>query len=161
MNAIWSATALCLIYVIAVSFIPVSGGSAFSLYFVVVNSTLVFLFLSFTLPLLAGVIAYGGPKWPHPGPWAMSAGLYRLVTFLAMLGMLVIFYIAVQPPNETVLWIVVAFVLLALVIWVLFEQRRFQGPPIGEAAIEKRRAAIAAAEKAVGEVCLTGTGGAL
>lgn len=150
-NAIWTATAFCLIYVIAVSFVPVSGGSAFSLYFIVVNSTLVFLFLSFTIPLTAGMIAYGGAKWPKAGPWAMSAGLYKLVTVLAILGMGIIFYIAVQPPNETVLWIVLAFLALALVIWVVAENRRFEGPPIGEAAIAKRKAAIAAAEKAVGE----------
>jgi len=149
-NAIWAATALCLLYVIAVSFIPVAGGSAFSLYFEVVNSTLVFLFLSFTLPLLAGMIAYGGPKWPTPGPWAMSAGLYRFITLLAMIGMIVIFYIAIQPPNEAVLWIVIGFIILALVVWVLFESRRFQGPPIGD-EVRKRAAAIAAAEAAVGE----------
>ncbi|MDE3027556.1 MAG: amino acid permease [Paracoccaceae bacterium] len=150
-NAIWTASALCILYVVAVSFIPVSGGSAFSLYFIVVNSTLVFLFLSFTIPLLAGMIAYGGPKWPHPGPWAMSTGLYKLVTVLAMVGMLVIFYIAIQPPNDSVGEITVGFVILAVIIWVTVESRRFQGPPIGEAAIAKRKAALAAAEKAVGE----------
>ncbi|MBI1218926.1 MAG: amino acid permease [Rhodobacteraceae bacterium] len=150
-TAIWTATAICLLYVILVSFIPVQGGSAFSLYFMVVNSTLVFLFLSFTIPLFAGMLAYGGAKWPHPGPWAMSAGLYKLVTLLAMVGMIVIFFIAVQPPNEGVLWIVLAFLALALIIWVVFENRRFQGPPIGDEAIAKRKAAIAAAERAVGE----------
>jgi amino acid transporter len=149
-NAIWTATALCLLYVIAVSFIPVKGGSTFSLYFMVVNSTLVFLFLSFTIPLVAGMLAYGGPKWPNPGPWAMSAGLYKLVTVLSVVGMGVIFYIAIQPPNDSVQWIVLGFIVLALAIWVLVENRRFEGPPTGE-RIAARKAAIAAAEKAVGE----------
>ena len=40
--------------------------------------------------------------------------------------------------------------MLALVIWLLFERRRFQGPPRGD-IIEAREAAIRAAEEAVGE----------
>ena len=43
------------------------------------------------------------------------------------------------------------FIVLAAIIWVAFEQRRFKGPPIGD-MIAKRQAAIAAAEKAVGQV---------
>ena len=42
------------------------------------------------------------------------------------------------------------FIVLALVIWVLVENRRFKGPPIGD-EIARRKAAIAAAEAAVGE----------
>ena len=52
-----------------------------------VNSTLVFLFLSFTIPLIAGLIAYGTAKWPTPGPWAMATGVYKLVTVLSVVGM--------------------------------------------------------------------------
>jgi hypothetical protein len=46
---------------------------------------------------------------------------------------------------------VLGFLALAIILWFAVESRRFQGPPIGEAAIAKRQAAIAAAEKAVGE----------
>jgi hypothetical protein len=80
----------------------------------------------------------------------MSGGLYKLVTFLSVVGMAVIFYIAVQPPNDKVLWIVVGFVLLAGVLWLTVENKRFQGPPVGD-RIAKRAAEIAAAERAVGE----------
>ena len=121
-----------------------------SIYVIVVNSTLVFLFLSFTVPLIAGFFAYGTAKWPNPGPWAMSAGTYKLVTVLSVIGMAVILFIAVAPPNERVLYVVLGFIVLALVLWFAVENRRFQGPPVGE-QIKKRAAAIAAAEAAVGE----------
>ena len=62
-----------------------------------------------------------------------------------------IIYIAVQPPNNKVLWITLAFLMLTAIIWVAFENKRFQGPPIGE-EIKRRRAAILAAEKAIGEI---------
>jgi amino acid transporter len=146
-NAIWTATVLCILYVVLALSIKVAGTS---IYVIVVNSTLVFLFLSFTIPLVAGLFAYGTAKWPNPGPWAMSAGTYKLVTLLAVIGMGVILFIAVAPPNERVLYVVAGFIALALILWVAVENRRFEGPPTGE-RIAARKAAIAAAERAVGE----------
>lgn len=146
-NAIWTATVLCILYVMLALSIKIDGTS---IYVIVVNSTLVFLFLSFTVPLIAGFFAYGTAKWPNPGPWAMSTGLYKLVTLLSVIGMAVILYIAVAPPNERVLYVVLGFVALALVLWFAVESRRFEGPPTGE-RIAARKAAIAAAEAAVGE----------
>jgi amino acid transporter len=146
-NAIWTATVLCILYVILALSIKLDGTS---IYVIVVNSTLVFLFLSFTVPLVAGMIAFGGPKWPQPGPWAMSAGVYKLVTVLSVIGMAVILFIAIAPPNERVLYVVAGFIALALILWIAVENRRFEGPPTGE-RIAARKAAIAAAERAVGE----------
>ena len=146
-NAIWTSTALCVLYVLLAMSIKVGETS---IYVIVVNSTLVFLFLSFTVPLVAGLFAYGTAKWPTPGPWAMSAGVYKLVTVLSVVGMGVILFIAIAPPNERVLYIVAGFIVLALLIWVGFENRRFKGPPVGD-EVKKRAAAIAAAERAVGQ----------
>jgi amino acid transporter len=146
-NAIWTATVLCILYVVLALSIKVEGTS---IYVIVVNSTLVFLFLSFTIPLIAAMLSFGTAKWPNPGPWALSAGLYKLVTVLAVIGMGVILFIAVAPPNERVLYVVAGFIVLALILWVAVENRRFEGPPTGE-RIAKRAAAIKAAEAAVGE----------
>jgi amino acid transporter len=145
--AIWTSSILCILYVFAAQFVSVGGTN---LYTIVVNSTLVFLFLSFIIPIMAGMLAYGTEKWPNPGPWAMPAGVFKLVCVLALIGKGIIFYIAIQPPNSTVLWIVVGFIALAAVLWFAVENRRFQGPPTGD-KIGARKAAIAAAEKAVGE----------
>jgi hypothetical protein len=146
-TAIWTATVLCILYVVLAMSIKIAGTS---IYVIVVNSTLVFLFLSFTVPLVAAMFAYGGPKWSKPGPWAMSAGVYKLVTVLSVVGMGVILFIAVAPPNERVLWVVLGFIALALILWVAVENRRFEGPPTGD-RIAARKAVIAAAERAVGE----------
>ena len=145
--AIWTAAVMSILYVVLAMSIKIAGTS---IYVIVVNSTLVFLFLSFTVPLVAGLFAYGTAKWPAPGPWAMSAGIYKLVTVLAVVGMAVILFIAVAPPNERVLWVVLGFIALARVLWLAVENRRFEGPPVGD-AIAKRAAAIKAAERAVGE----------
>jgi hypothetical protein len=81
----------------------------------------------------------------------MPAGLYKLVTVLAIVGMGVILFIAVAPPNGPVFWVVTGFIAIALVVWNVFESRRFQGPPIG-VAVQKRGLLIKAAEKAFGEL---------
>jgi amino acid transporter len=145
--AIWTSTVLCILYVLLALSIKIEGTS---IYVIVVNSTLVFLFLSFTVPLVAGLFAYGTAKWPKPGPWAMSAGLYKLVTVLSVVGMGIILFIAIAPPNERVLYVVLGFLALALILWFAVENRRFEGPPTGE-KIAARKAAIAAAERAVGQ----------
>ena len=146
-TAIWTASILAVLYVLLAMSIKVGGTS---IYVIVVNSTLVFLFLSFTVPLVAGFFAYGTAKWPNPGPWNLGGGLYRLVTILAVVGMAVILFIAVAPPNERVLWVVLGFIGLALVLWFAVENRRFKGPPVGD-EVKRRAALIAAAEAAVGE----------
>ena len=66
------------------------------------------------------------------------------------IGMGVILFIAVAPPNERVLYVVLGFLVLALILWFAVENRRFEGPPTGD-RIAARKAAIAAAEAAVGE----------
>lgn len=146
-TAIWTVAILEIGYVFAAQFVSIGGTN---LYTIVVNSTLVFLFLSFAIPLALAMFAYGGPKWPNPGPWNLGGGLYKLITLLSLVGMGIIFYIAVQPPNDSVLYIVAGFLVLAGVLWVAVENRRFQGPPVGD-EIARRQAAIKAAEAAVGE----------
>ncbi len=146
-NAIWASAILAILYVFIAQFVSIGG---LNLYTIVVNSTLVFLFLSFIIPIVLGALAYGTSKWPKPGPWAMSEGLYKLVSWLSVIGMGIIWYIAVQPPNGTVNWIVLAFLALAGVLWALFEKDRFKGPPIGD-EITRRQAEIAKREAVFGE----------
>ena len=146
-NAIWVATALSILYVVLAMSIKVGETS---IYVIVVNSTLVFLFLSFTIPLVAAMLSFGGPKWKNPGPWAMSAGVYKLVTVLSVVGMAIILFIAVAPPNERVLYVVLGFIVLALIMWFAVENRRFKGPPMGD-EIKRLQAEIAKKEAAFGE----------
>ncbi len=82
-----------------------------------------------------------------PGP---SAGrCSRLVCVLSIIAMGVIIFAGIQPPNDWALPITVGFIVLSLVLWLLFENRRFKGPPIGD-EIKRRQAEIKAAEAALG-----------
>ncbi len=69
---------------------------------------------------------------------------------LSVLSMILIIILGIQPPNDKAAYIVIGFFVLTAIVWFGFEQRRFKGPPMGE-IIAARQAAIAEAEKAVGE----------
>ena len=135
-NAIWVGSILAVIF------------TAFtSIYTVIVSVTVIFLFLSFAVPIVAGAFAFG-KKWNKMGPWNIGV-LYIPVAILVVIAMAIIFYIGVQPPNDMALKITVGFLVLTAVVWFVFERNRFQGPPIGD-EIAKRQAAIKAAEAALG-----------
>jgi amino acid transporter len=146
--AIWTGAVLEFLFVWMAQTVSIGGTN---IYTIVVNATLIFLFLSFTVPIALGFFAIGTAKWPKMGPWDMGIPLYKLFSVLSVLCMALIIYIAVQPPNDKVLGITLAFLVLTAILWVVFENKRFQGPPMGE-MIKKRQAEILAAEKAVGEI---------
>ncbi|MCX5515587.1 amino acid permease [Kaistia algarum] len=145
--AIWTASILAVLFVWGASLVTFGGSTAYS---IVVSCTVIFLFFSFAIPIALGLFAYGTKKWPTMGPWNMGKGLFSLFAVLSIIAMALIFFIGVQPPNDWALYITIGFLVLTGIVWVAFESRRFQGPPIGD-VIAKRKAAIAAAEKAVGE----------
>ncbi len=144
--AIWFGSILSVLFVWFTSAITIAGAPAYS---IVVSCTVIFLFLSFTVPIALALVTYGTEKFPKPGPWDLGGGLFRLVCVLSLLAMGVIFFAGIQPPNDWALPITVGFLVLSLLIWVLFENRRFKGPPIGE-EIKRRQAEIKAAEAALG-----------
>ncbi|WP_237681919.1 amino acid permease, partial [Agrobacterium vitis] len=146
-TAIWVGAVLSVLFVWGASLVTIAGASAYT---IVVSCTVIFLFLSFAIPIVLGMKVIGTAKWPKMGPWNMGIGAYRFVGLLVILAMVAIFIIGVQPPNQWALYITVGFLALTALIWVLFEQRRFKGPPIGD-EVAKRQAEIAAAEKAVGQ----------
>lgn len=144
-NAIWTGATLSVLFVWGTSLITIAGASAYA---IVVSCTVIFLFFSFIIPITLGLFTYGGKKWPKMGPWNMGRGLYSLFALLSIVAMALIFVIGVQPPNDWALEITIGFLILTAIVWVVFENRRFQGPPIGD-LIAKRQAEIAAAEAAV------------
>ncbi|MBN9433748.1 MAG: amino acid permease [Bosea sp.] len=145
--AIWTGAILAVLFVWGSSLVSIGETPVYT---IVVSCTVIFLFFSFVIPIVLGLLAYGTSKWPKMGPWNMGRGLFTLFALLSIVAMILIFVIGIQPPNQWALYITVGFVVVTAVIWLAFENRRFQGPPIGD-MIARRKAAIEAAEKAVGE----------
>ena len=77
-------------------------------------------------------------EWPKIGPshWHYPIGLFAM---LSVLCMALIIYIAVQPPNDKVLWITLVFLVITAIIWVSLREQAFPGSARGD-MIKKRRA---------------------
>jgi amino acid transporter len=136
--AIWVGAALGVLFTM---YTPV--------YSTVVSVTVIFLFISYGLPVILGAFAWG-KGWTKMGPWNMGETRYKLVALLVFAAMCLIFALGIQPPNDKALNITVGFLALTAVLWFAVERRRFKGPPQG-VMIQSRQQQILEAEKAVGE----------
>ncbi len=117
-------------------------------YTTIVSVTVIFIFLSYGLPVILGLFAHGR-SWTRMGPWDMGPLAYRCVGVLAIAAIALVFFLGVQPPNDAALWITLFFLVITALVWFGFERRRFQGPPVGD-EVARRQAAIAAAERELG-----------
>ena len=131
--------------ILAVAFVAYADA-----YSVAVAVTSIALYISYAMPLAAGLFAYGN-KWKTMGAWDMGP-LFRVVAFLCILIAGFIFYIGTQPPNDKALIFFAGIAAITAVVWFGLEMRRFKGPPVSEADVAARQASITAAEVAVGEV---------
>ena len=81
------------------------------------------------------------------GPWSLGSA-FPIVAAAALLGVVFIFIIGIQPPSDKALYLTVGLAALLIVAWFAFERNRFVGPPTGE-SIAARQAEIARAEQAL------------
>lgn len=129
-----------------------------------------YLYISYAMPIVAGFFAEG-KTWTTFGSFRLG-GLSKVFAIIVMIGTVLVtigghaFVVSIpgtpadaaaNPPVAATsfvpgLWYYsLGFAIILAILWFAIENRRFQGPPIGDAAIAKRKAIIAAAEKAVGE----------
>lgn len=88
----------------------------------------VFLYISYIMPTAAGILAEG-KTWKHKGPFNLG-GLSKPIAVLAVLGGGFLVLVGIQPPNEKVLYVTIAMLVVMAVFWfVLGESKRFKGPP--------------------------------
>lgn len=114
--AIWTASVISILFTL---YTPA--------YTTIVSVTVIFIFISYGMPVVLGGFAYGN-SWTHMGPWNLGP-VYRLIALLTALAMALVLFLGVQPPNDAALNITLAFLALTAVVWFGFERRRFKGPP--------------------------------
>jgi amino acid transporter len=103
----------------------------------------VFLYISYALPVLAGLLAEG-KTWKEKGPFNLGAWS-KPNAILAVLGAIVLAITGFFPPNEKVFYLTIAMVVVMVVLWFAVERNRFEGVPTGE-KIQERQKMIAEIE---------------
>jgi amino acid transporter len=97
-------------------------------YTTLTTACVIFLYLSYVMPAVAGLRAYGR-SWTRMGPFDLGAGLYRALAVVSIGGVVLLVWIGVQPPNEKALTVTLAAVGLLAAAWWLGVRGRFKGPP--------------------------------
>ena len=144
--AIWSGAAASVLFTWGAKWLEAGGTPVYS---VVVSCTVIFLFFSSIIPIVLGLFAIGGPRWPRMGAWSIGRWGYRVFALLSVMSMALIFSLGVQPPNTLALPVTVGFLMLTGLIWFGIERHRFTGPPQGE-EILRRQQQIAEMEQSIG-----------
>ncbi|THF71575.1 amino acid permease [Deinococcus sp. Arct2-2] len=87
----------------------------------------VLLYISYVMPIAAGLLAEG-KTWTHHGPFRLGAAS-KPVAVLGILGGLALVYVGMRPPFQQVAYLVIGLIVALGVVWLALESRRFQGPP--------------------------------
>jgi len=92
-------------------------------------ATVIFLYLSYVMPTLVGMRAFGR-TWTTFGPFHLGGPLYKTLGVVSVLGTALLVWIGVQPPNEKALTVVGVTAAVLLVAWWAGVRRVFPGPPV-------------------------------
>jgi len=125
--AIWATALVTSIFMAMATLTTIKG---VSVYAVVVSCTVIFLFLTYAIPVILGGIALGGEKWPHPGKWNIGVVPFKILSGIVALALGLIIYIGIQPPNQWALTVLIATLVLLTTLWFTVQRRTYKGPPI-------------------------------
>jgi amino acid transporter len=115
--AIWAAAALvflCTLYAPA--------------YSTLTAACVILLYISYVMPTAVGIFAYG-KTWKTMGPFDLGAGVYRVAGVLSVLGVVILIFAGIQPPNDAALPVTAVTIGLLVVAWFAGVRKAFSGPP--------------------------------
>jgi amino acid transporter len=116
--AIWTITAMILLsmlYAPAYSTLTTAG--------------VIFLYISYVMPTSAGFFAYG-KSWTKMGPFTLGERAFKTLAVISVLGVVLLFWIGIQPPNGKALVVTAVAVGLIVAGWWSGIRHSFRGPPI-------------------------------
>jgi amino acid transporter len=117
-QAIWTAAALIIfsmLYAPAYSTLTAAG--------------VIFLYISYVMPTAAGFFAYG-KTWTRMGQFTLGENVFKVLATISVLGVLLLIWIGVQPPNEKALWVIFVTLVFMVSAWWLGLRKAFRGPPV-------------------------------
>jgi amino acid transporter len=117
-GAIWIAAALA---VASTLYAPA--------YTTLTTACVIFLYISYVMPTLVGIFAYG-KTWTKMGPFDMGPALFKGIGVISVLGVMLIIYAGIQPPNDKALPVTAITAVVLVVAWFAGMRKVFKGPPL-------------------------------
>jgi amino acid transporter len=140
-TAIWTGAVLCFL-------LGWFCGTNSNAYIILASGCAVFLYVSYIMPIGAGILAEG-KSWTKKGPFNLG-GASKPVAVLAVIGGAVLAFVGFQPPYQLVGEFLAVAIVALIIIWFVVERNRFSGPPLTPEAVAARQAEIAREEAALG-----------
>ena len=124
--AIWATALITSVFMALATLTNIKG---VSVYAVVVSCTVIFLFLTYAIPVILGGRALGTKLWPSPGKWSIGVVPFKILSLIVtgLLGF--ILYVGVQPPNQWALTVLIATLVILTTLWFSVQRRTYKGPP--------------------------------
>jgi amino acid transporter len=103
--AIWTSAALALLSTVYAPY-----------YLVLAVACAVFLYISMIMPIAAGLLAEGGPKWREKGPFNLG-GFSKTNAIIAIIFGFVLAITGFFPPNEKVFHFTIILIIALCALW--------------------------------------------
>jgi hypothetical protein len=81
------------------------------------------------MPPLVGMFAYGR-TWTKMGPFNLGPTVFKIVSTISVIGVLLIIYAGIQPPNDPALMALAGMVVVLVIGWFAGIRKVFAGPPV-------------------------------
>jgi amino acid transporter len=108
----------------------------------------VFLYISYTIPVIAGFFAEG-KSWKEKGPFNLGAWS-KPIAIISGIGVALLSVTGLVPPFQRIFWLTVGLVIVLPTVWFAGVRNIFEGIPTGD-KIKQNQAKIAEIEKKFGE----------
>ncbi len=98
-------------------------------YSTLTTACVIFLYISYVMPTAAGFFSYG-KTWTRMGPFNLGARWFKTLAVISVVGVSLLVWIGVQPPNDKALTVTLAATGLLVAGWWLGVRQSFRGPPV-------------------------------
>ena len=146
--AIWTGAVLAFVTSLTGIIGNALGLQGVDIFLVLATGCAVFLYISYTIPVVAGIFAEG-KTWTEKGPFNLGTWS-KPIAIVASAGVILLTTTGFFPPNTPVFYLTLGMLVLLPILWFAGINKSFEGVPQGE-KIKERQKMIAEIEKKYGE----------
>lgn len=135
--SIWVAAVLAFVTSLTGIIGRALGLEGVDIFLVLATGCAVFLYISYTIPVVAGIFAEG-KTWTEKGPFNLGQWS-KPIAIVASIGVIALTTTGFFPPNTPVFFLTLGMVVVLPIAWSAGVKNRFEGVPVGEKIKERQK----------------------